>query len=332
MKSISDRSCSAAQARSSPSGGHEGRRSAGKTAFGVDQLSGSGLRAVALGLDPGPEQRRQHHRRGRPGVDVARPPCRVSARSYGVRDGGDRAGRHDVAGRPDRRLCTAITWVTRRKHREKMAITREEQDRSPSLAKPGRGGAGRPAGRARSLPVTLSTRKGDIVVDADDIRARVHLQGMSKSARLQDRWVTAATPGLDDDRRPRDHERGRGQAPGVDANGAHRLLGDGAASIRRSWAPADRAPARRWNRRAGRSTDLDCGGDEAFAAQALAVNKDLGWDPAIVTSTAAPFRSATRSALSARVLRRSCRRWPPQRQGPPRFIGGGIGIAMTVEL
>ena len=52
------------------------------------------------------------------------------------------------------------------------------------------------------------------------------------------------------------------------------------ASIRRSWAPARSRPrARRWRRPAGRSSDLDLiEANEAFAAQACAVNKDLGWD------------------------------------------------------
>ena len=61
-----------------------------------------------------------------------------------------------------------------------------------------------------------------------------------------------------------------------------------------SWATAGRGPgdhghradprlaARRWRRPAGRSSDLDLvEANEAFAAQACAVNKDMGWDPSM---------------------------------------------------
>jgi acetyl-CoA C-acetyltransferase len=63
----------------------------------------------------------------------------------------------------------------------------------------------------------------------------------------------------------------------------HRLLGALPASIRRSWAPA-RSRLREGAEKAGWTVgDLDLvEANEAFAAQACAVNKDMGWDPSIV--------------------------------------------------
>jgi hypothetical protein len=74
------------------------------------------------------------------------------------------------------------------------------------------------------------------------------------------------------------------------------------ASIRRSWARARSRPrARRWKKAGWKVGDLDLvEANEAFAAQACAVNKELGWDTEPrSTSTAAPSPSATRSAPRA---------------------------------
>ena len=75
--------------------------------------------------------------------------------------------------------------------------------------------------------------------------------------------------------------------------------------------------------------------NEAFAAQACAVNKDLGWEPARSTSTAARSRSAIRSAPPARASWSRCSMRCGKRSSKKGLatlcIGGGMGIAMCVE-
>jgi len=90
-------------------------------------------------------------------------------------------------------------------------------------------------------------------------------------------------------------------------------------------------------KRAGwKAEDLDLvEANEAFAAQACAVNKDMGWDVSKVTSTAA--RSAIRPSIGAsgaRVLNTLL--FEMQRRNAKKglvtlCIGGGMGIAMCVE-
>jgi outer membrane receptor protein involved in Fe transport len=74
--------------------------------------------------------------------------------------------------------------------------------------------------------------------------------------------------------------------------------------------------------------------NEAFAAQALAVGKELGWDAARSTSTAAPSPSATRSARPAPACSPPCfTKWARDaKKGLATLcIGGGMGIALCVE-
>ena len=67
---------------------------------------------------------------------------------------------------------------------------------------------------------------------------------------------------------------------GLGADGPHRFLGQCRRRSRRSWAPArSRRRARRWRSAGWNVDDLDLvEANEAFAAQACAVNKDMGWD------------------------------------------------------
>ena len=134
-------------------------------------------------------------------------------------------------------------------------------------------------------PVTIKTRKGDIVVDTDEYpKAGVTLESISKLRPAFDKegTVTAANAsGINDGAAAVVlMKAARGGQARQDAARPHRVLG---ACRRRSGDHGHRPDpgvARGAARRpAGRSTDLDLiEANEAFAAQACAVNKDLGWD------------------------------------------------------
>ncbi len=109
------------------------------------------------------------------------------------------------------------------------------------------------------------------------------------------------------------------------------------ASIRRSWGPArSRHRAPRSRKPAGASTDLDLiEANEAFAAQACAVNKDLGWDTDKVNVNGGAIAIGHPiGASGARVLVTLL--YEMQKRNAKKglatlCIGGGMGIAMCVE-
>ena len=109
------------------------------------------------------------------------------------------------------------------------------------------------------------------------------------------------------------------------------------ASIRRSWAPArSRRRARRCKKAGWKVEDLDLiEANEAFAAQACAVNKDLGWDTDKVNVNGGAIAIGHPiGASGARVL--TTLLYEMQKRNAKKglatlCIGGGMGIAMCVE-
>ena len=100
--------------------------------------------------------------------------------------------------------------------------------------------------------------------------------------------------------------------------------------------PDPRLRARRWRRPAGRPSDLDLvEANEAFAAQACAVNKDLGWDTAKVNVNGGAIAIGHPiGASGARVLTTllyEMGRRDAKKGLATLCIGGGMGIALTVE-
>jgi acetyl-CoA C-acetyltransferase len=189
--------------------------------------------------------------------------------------------------------------------------------------------------------VTIATRKGDIVVDADEyIRPGTTLEALAKlkPAFSKDGTVTAGNAsGINDGAAAlvlmsAEDARGRGLTP----------LGRIA-----SWASAGVDPAimgsgpipasRKALEKAGwKVKDLDLvEANEAFAAQAIAVNKDMGWDPAIVNVNGGAIAIGHPiGASGARIL--ATLLFEMQRRGARRglatlCIGGGMGIALTIE-
>jgi len=225
---------------------------------------------------------------------------------------------------------------------KKWQITREEQDRF-AVASQNKAEAAQKAGRFKDeiVPVTISTRKGDTVVDADEYpRAGSTYEGMAKlkPAFSKDGSVTA------------------GNASGLNDGAAALVIMSAAEAKRRglspmarivSWATAGVDPAimgtgpipatRKALEKAGWSVkDLELvEANEAFAAQALAVNKDLGWDPAIVNVNGGAIAlghpiGASGARVLTTLLHEMARR--NAKKGLATLcIGGGLGIAMAVE-
>ena len=224
----------------------------------------------------------------------------------------------------------------------KWQISREDQDRF-AVGSQNKTEAAQKAGRFKDeiVPVTVSTRKGDIVVDTDEFpRAGVTYESIAKlrPSFSKDGTVTAAN------------------ASGINDGAAALVVMSAAEAKRRgltpmarivSWATAGVDPAimgtgpipatRKALEKAGWSVkDLELvEANEAFAAQALAVNKDLGWDPAIVNVNGGAIAlghpiGASGARVLTTLLHEMARR--NAKKGLATLcIGGGMGIAMAVE-
>jgi acetyl-CoA C-acetyltransferase len=190
-------------------------------------------------------------------------------------------------------------------------------------------------------PFTVKTRKGDIIVDQDEyIRHGATLESMQKlrPAFTKDGSVTAANAsGLND---------GAAGALLMTAENAEKRGIEPLARIV-SYATAGLDPkimgvgpiyaSRKALEKAGWSADsLDLvEANEAFAAQACAVNKDMGWDPAIVNVNGGAIAIGHPiGASGARIFNTLI--FEMQRRNVKRglatlCIGGGMGVAMCIE-
>jgi acetyl-CoA C-acetyltransferase len=225
---------------------------------------------------------------------------------------------------------------------EKWQISRDQQDEF-ALASQNKAEAAQKAGKFDDEVVayTVKTRKGDIVVDKDEyIRHGATIEGMQKlrPAFAKDGSVTAANAsGLNDG------------AAGVLLMSADEAEKRGIEPLARiaSYATAGLDPAimgvgpihasRKALEKAGwKVDDLDLiEANEAFAAQACAVNKDMGWDPDKVNVNGGAIAIGHPiGASGARVLNTLL--YEMKRRGAKRglatlCIGGGMGVAMCVE-
>ncbi|OYX37709.1 MULTISPECIES: acetyl-CoA C-acetyltransferase [unclassified Sphingomonas] len=225
---------------------------------------------------------------------------------------------------------------------ERYQITREEQD-AFSVASQNKAEAARAAGRFKDeiAAVTIKGRKGDtIVADDEYIRSGVTIDSVSgvKPAFKKDGTVTAANAsGLND---------GAAALVVMSRDEAERRGSPILARIA-SWASAGVDPAvmgigpvpasRRALEKAGWTiADLDLiESNEAFAAQSLSVNKELGWDPARINVNGGAIAighpiGASGARVLTTLLYEMGRR--DARKGLATLcIGGGMGIALCVE-
>jgi acetyl-CoA C-acetyltransferase len=311
-----------------------------KTAFGLNQLCGSGLRAVAIGL--------QQIANGDASIIVAGGQESMSLAPHAAHlRGGVKMGEMKFL---DTMLKDGLIDAFHGYHMgntaeniaAKWQISREEQDRF-AAASQNKAEAAQKAGRFKDeiAAFTVSTRKGDIaVVDDEYIRPGTTYDALAKlrPAFSKEGTVTA------------------GNASGVNDGAAALVVMTAAEAKRRnltplarivSWATAGVDPAimgtgpipasRKALSRAGWTIkDLDLvEANEAFAAQALAVNKDMGWDPAIVNVNGGAIAIGHPiGASGARVLvtlLHEMKRRDAKKGLATLCIGGGMGIALVVE-
>jgi acetyl-CoA C-acetyltransferase len=311
-----------------------------RTAFGLNQLCGSGLRAVAIGL--------QQISNGDAKIIVAGGQESMSQAQHTahLRAGTKMGDLKFVDTMLRDGLLDAFygyhMGTTAENVAAKWQISRDEQDRF-AVASQNKAESAQKAGRFKDeiLPFTIADRKGDRIVDQDEyIRAGTTLDGVAKlkPAFSKEGTVTAAN------------------ASGINDGAAAVVLMSAAEAKKRgltplarivSWATAGVDPAvmgsgpipasRMALEKAGwKVKDLELiEANEAFAAQALAVNKDMGWDPGIVNVNGGAIAIGHPiGASGARIFVTLLHEM--QRRGAKRglatlCIGGGMGIAMTVE-
>jgi acetyl-CoA C-acetyltransferase len=309
------------------------------TAYSVNQVCGSGLRSVALGF--------QAIRNGDSDIVVAGGQESMSQSPHCIHlRNGVRMGDGQLVDTMIRDgLWDAFNGYHMGNTAENVAqrwqITREEQD-SFAARSQAKAEAAQKAGRFKDeiVPVTIQTRRGDTVVDADEHPKHgttVEVLAKLRPAFDKNGTVTA------------------GNASGINDGAAAVVLMTAAAADKRglkplarivSWATAGVDPAimgtgpipasRLALKKAGWSAgDLDLiEANEAFAAQACAVNRDLGWDSDRVNVNGGAIAlghpiGASGTRILVTLLYEMQKR--DAKKGLATLcIGGGMGIAMCV--
>nr|1M1T_A Chain A, Acetyl-CoA acetyltransferase [Zoogloea ramigera]1M1T_B Chain B, Acetyl-CoA acetyltransferase [Zoogloea ramigera]1M1T_C Chain C, Acetyl-CoA acetyltransferase [Zoogloea ramigera]1M1T_D Chain D, Acetyl-CoA acetyltransferase [Zoogloea ramigera] len=310
------------------------------TAWGMNQLCGSGLRAVALGM--------QQIATGDASIIVAGGMESMSMAPHCAHlRGGVKMGDFKMI---DTMIKDGLTdafygyhmGTTAENVAKQWQLSRDEQD-AFAVASQNKAEAAQKDGRFKDeiVPFIVKGRKGDITVDADEyIRHGATLDSMAKLRPAFDKEGTVTA----------------GNASGLNDGAAAALLMSEAEASRRgiqplgrivSWATVGVDPkvmgtgpipaSRKALERAGwKIGDLDLvEANEAFAAQACAVNKDLGWDPSIVNVNGGAIAIGHPiGASGARILNTLL--FEMKRRGARKglatlCIGGGMGVAMCIE-
>ena len=310
------------------------------TAWSLNQLCGSGLRAVAIGM--------QQIQTGDAEIIVAggQESMSMAPHAAHLRQGVKMGDYAMVDTMLKDGLMDAFNGyhmgVTAENVAKQWQITRQQQDEF-AVASQNKAEAAQKAGRFKDeiVAVTVKTRKGDLVVSEDEyIRHGATLDSVAKLRPAFDKEgsVTAAN------------------ASGINDGGAAVVLMSAEEAERRgieplarivSWATAGVDPAimgtgpipasRRALEKAGwTKDDLDLvEANEAFAAQACAVNKDLGWNTDMVNVNGGAIAIGHPvGASGARVLNTLL--FEMKRRGAKKglatlCIGGGMGVAMCVQ-
>lgn len=310
------------------------------TAWGLNQLCGSGLRAVALGM--------QQIASGDADIIVAggQESMSLAPHAMHMRNG----VKMGAASMVDTMMYDALTDAfynylmgnTAENVAKQWQLSRDEQD-AFAVNSQNKAEAAQKAGKFKDeiAAVTIKGRKGDTVVEEDEyIKHGVTVEGISKLRPAFDKegTVTAAN------------------ASGINDGAAATVLMSEAEASKRgitpmarivSWATAGVDPqimgtgpipaSRKALEKAGWSVgDLDLvEANEAFAAQACAVNKDMGWDPAIVNVNGGAIAIGHPvGASGARILNTllfEMARRDAKKGLATLCIGGGMGVALCVE-
>ena len=310
------------------------------SAWSLNQVCGSGLRAVALGA--------MHVQLGDANIIVAggQESMSLSPHVAHLRAGQKMGDLNFIDSMIRDGLWDAFNGyhmgMTAENVADQWQISREMQDEF-ALASQNKAEAAQKAGKFKDeiIAFTIKTRKGDVVVDQDEyIRHGATLESMQKlrPAFAKDGSVTAAN------------------ASGLNDGAAAVLLMSEADANKRglkplariaSYATAGLDPSimgvgpifasRKALEKAGwKAADLDLiEANEAFAAQACAVNKDMGWDTSKVNVNGGAIAIGHPiGASGARILNTLIHEMG--RSGAKKglatlCIGGGMGVAMCIE-
>jgi acetyl-CoA C-acetyltransferase len=310
-------------------------------AWGINQVCGSGLRAIALGA--------QHIQLGDADIVAAggQENMSMSPHVANLRPGQKMGDMKFVDSMIRDGLWDAFNGYHMGQTAENVAnkwqISREMQDEF-AVASQNKAEAAQKSGKFADeiTAFTIKTRKGDIVVDSDEyIRHGATMEAMQKlrPAFVRDGGsVTAANAsGLNDGAAATllmsaDNAEKRGLQPlariasyatvGLDPSimGAGPIFASRKALEKAGW----------------KASDLDLvEANEAFAAQACAVNKDMGWDPEIVNVNGGAIAIGHPiGASGARILNTllfEMQRRDAKRGLTTLCIGGGMGVAMCLE-
>ena len=310
------------------------------TAYVINQVCGSGLRTVALGY--------QAIRNGDSEIVVAggQESMSLAPHCMHLRNGTKMGDTQMIDTMIRDGLWDAFNGyhmgITAENVAQKWQITREAQDQL-ALGSQNKAEAAQKAGKFKDeiVSVTVPGRKGDVIVSEDEYpKHGTNIETLMKlrPAFKKDGTVTA------------------GNASGINDGAAILVLMSAANAAKRglkplarvaSWATAGVDPAvmgsgpipasRAALQKAGwKAEDLDLiEANEAFAAQACAVNKDLGFDPAKVNVNGGAIALGHPiGASGARVLvtlLHEMQKRDAKKGLATLCIGGGMGIALTVE-
>jgi len=310
------------------------------SAWSLNQVCGSGLRAVALGA--------MHVQLGDANIVVAggQENMSLSPHVAHLRAGQKMGDLNFIDSMIRDGLWDAFNGyhmgITAENVATQWQISREAQDQF-ALASQNKAEAAQKAGKFKDeiIPFIIKTRKGDVVVDQDEyIRHGATLESMQKlrPAFSKEGSVTA------------------GNASGLNDGAAGVLLMTEAEAVRRGLTPLARiasyatagldpsimgvgpihASRKALDKAGWKVGDLNLvEANEAFAAQACAVNKDMGWDPAIVNVNGGAIAIGHPiGASGARILNTLVHEMG--RSGAKKglatlCIGGGMGVAMCLE-
>ena len=314
--------------------------SAEASAWSINQVCGSGLRAVALGA--------QHIQLGDSAIVIAggQESMSLSPHVAHLRAGQKMGDMKFIDSMIKDGLWDAFNGYHMGQTAENVAnqwqISREMQD-TFAVASQNKAEAAQKAGKFvdEIVPFIISTRKGDVTVDADEyIRHGATMEAMAKlkPAFTKDGSVTAANAsGLNDGAAmvllmSADEAAKRGLTPlariasyataGLDPSimGVGPIHASRKALLKAGW----------------KAADLDLvEANEAFAAQACAVNKDMGWNPDLVNVNGGAIAIGHPiGASGARILNTLI--FEMGRRGAKKglatlCIGGGMGVAMCIE-
>ncbi|CDZ32144.1 Acetyl-CoA acetyltransferase [Neorhizobium galegae bv. officinalis] len=310
------------------------------TAWGINQLCGSGLRAVALGM--------QQIALGDARIIVAGGQESMSMAPHCAHlRGGVKMGDFKMI---DTMIKDGLTdafygyhmGITAENIARQWQLSREEQDQF-AVSSQNKAEAAQNAGRFKDeiIPYIIQTRKGDVTVENDEyIRAGATLDSMAKLRPAFDKEGTVTA----------------GNASGLNDGAAAAVLMTEADAARRgitpmarivSWATAGVDPqimgtgpipaSRKALEKAGwRVADLELiEANEAFAAQSCAVTKDLGFDPSLVNVNGGAIAIGHPiGASGARILNTllfEMKRRNAKKALATLCIGGGMGVAMCLE-